>query len=569
MRNLSEYTPAWSIQAPLTTPYKDILTEDALAFLTVLQRRFNQARKIVLKDRATIQHQINHGWKPHFLFETTTIRQNKWVIAPVPADLQDRRVEITGPVERKMIINALNSGANIFMADFEDSHTPTWGNTIQGHINLKDAINGTISHVNENGKEYRLHKKVATLMVRPRGWHLSEKHILIDGEPASASLVDFGLYFYHNALALLQKGTGPYFYLPKMESYKEARLWNEVFVFAQDYCGIPQGTIKATVLVETILATFQLHEILWELKDHSAGMNCGRWDYIFSFIKKFRNIPHHIFPERSQVTMTVPCMRAYTQLVIQTCHQRGAHAIGGMAAQIPVKDNVTANEMALEKVKADKLREVTDGHDGTWVAHPGLVPVALEIFNEHMPTPNQLQNKREDFHCTEATLLQVPEGTITEEGVRANINIGILYLESWLRGNGAAAIHNLMEDAATAEISRTQLWQWLQEKALLADGRLFTQPLYEEWRDDEIERIKQTVGSMQYQQGQFVQAICLFNRLVVNEAFEEFLTVPAYDIILSNNDKKVCLEQPGIAAEPESVQEPENTHSHGMHYINQ
>ncbi|THU38351.1 malate synthase A [Niastella caeni] len=567
MRNLTEHPLAWSIQAPQPTAYNSILTPGALQFLTELQRRFNQARKIVLMERATIQHQINHGWKPQFLPETAAIRNSKWTVAPVPADLRDRRVEITGPVERKMIINALNSGASIFMADFEDSHTPTWDNTIQGQINLKDAINRTISYVNENGKEYRLQEKVATLMVRPRGWHLTEKHILIDGEPASASLVDFGLYFYHNAKTLIENGTGPYFYLPKMESYKEARLWNDVFVFAQDYCGIPQGTIKATVLVETILATFQLHEILWVLSDHSAGMNCGRWDYIFSFIKKFRNIPGHIFPDRSQVTMTVPCMRAYTQLVIQTCHQRGAHAIGGMAAQIPIKNNAKANEIALEKVKADKLREVTDGHDGTWVAHPGLVPVALEIFNTHMATPNQLHRTREDFYCTEATLLHIPEGTITEEGIRTNISVGILYMESWLRGNGAAAINNLMEDAATAEICRTQLWQWLHEESQLADGRLFNQALYEDWRDEEIEKIRQTVGSLQYQQGQFVQAICLFNRLVVNEAFEEFLTIPAYDAILSNNDKKVC-QEPGEAevSEPEKVQEPEIAHSHDMHY---
>lgn len=556
MRKETEQQVACSIQAPLTPAYKSILTREALAFLTELHRRFNQARKIVLLERATIQHQINHGWKPGFLPETTNIRLSNWSIAPVPADLQNRRVEITGPVERKMIINALNSGANIFMADFEDSHTPTWHNTMQGQINLRDAINGTISYINENGKEYRLQEKVATLMVRPRGWHLTEKHILIDGEPASASLVDFGLYFFNNAATLLEKGTGPYFYLPKMESHKEARLWNDVFVFAQDYCGIPQGTIKATVLVETILATFQLHEILWALKDHSAGMNCGRWDYIFSFIKKFRNIPGHVLPDRSQITMTVPFMRAYTQLVIQTCHQRGAHAIGGMAAQIPVKDNATANEMALEKVKADKLREVTDGHDGTWVAHPGLVPVALEIFNTHMPTANQLHRKQDDFHCTEATLLQVPEGAITEEGIRANINIGILYIESWLRGNGAAAIHNLMEDAATAEICRTQLWQWLHDETPLADGRMFNHALYEDWRDDEIEKIKQTVGSLQYQQGQFVQAICLFNRLIVNESFEEFFTIPAYDAILSNDDKKVCVDQPAKTAKSETVQEP-------------
>jgi malate synthase len=550
MRKLTTQPPpvhgaAWRIPALLPPAYKNMLTPGALQFLVELQRRFNQARKILLHERTIIQHQIDHGWNPQFLAETKDIREGSWVVAPVPADLLDRRVEITGPVERKMIINALNSGASIFMADFEDSNTPTWANTIQGQINLKDAINRTIFHVNENGKEYRLHEKVATLMVRPRGWHLEEKHILIDGEPASASLVDFGLYFYHNAKELLQRGTGPYFYLPKMESHKEARLWNNVFVFAQDYCGIPQGTIKATVLVETILASFQLHEILWELKEHSAGMNCGRWDYIFSFIKKFRNRPNYVFPDRSQITMTAPCMRAYTQLVIQTCHRRQTHAIGGMAAQIPVKDNDAANETAFEKVKADKLREVNDGHDGTWVAHPGLVPVALEIFNKHMPAANQLQRKRDDFSCTGADLLQLPEGAITEEGIRANISIGILYLESWLRGNGAAAIYNCMEDTATAEISRTQLWQWLHEYTRLKDGRIFSLELYEDWRDEEIEKIKQLVGSLQYQQGQFVQAISLFNRHVVTDAFEEFLTLPAYDILLSNIEKYEQQQQPG------------------------
>lgn len=545
MRELStQPAPAWHITAPLPAAYNNILTNEALQFLAELHRRFNNTRKMLLQERTTIQQQINQGWKPHFLPETTVIRESSWVVAPAPADLLDRRVEITGPVERKMIINALNSGASIFMADFEDSHTPTWDNTIQGQINLKDAIDRTIFYVNENGKEYRLHERTATLMVRPRGWHLTEKHILIDGEPASAGLVDFGLYFFHNAKKLLQHGTGPYFYLPKMESYKEARLWNSVFVFAQDYCGIPQGAIKATVLVETILAVFQLHEILWELKDHSAGMNCGRWDYIFSFIKKFRDLPGYVFPDRSQVTMTVPFMRAYTQLVIQTCHQRQAHAIGGMAAQIPVRNNDAANQLAFEKVKADKLREVIDGHDGTWVAHPGLVPVALEIFNTHMPSANQLHRKREDVRSTGADLLQIPEGTITEEGVRSNISIGILYLESWLHGNGAAAIYNCMEDAATAEISRSQLWQWLHYNVRLADGRIFSQPLYEEWRDDEIEKIKQMVGSLQYQQGQYIQAICLFNRQVVNESFEEFLTLSAYDIILSNIGKKNGREQP-------------------------
>ncbi|HEY0609024.1 MAG TPA: malate synthase A [Chitinophaga sp.] len=534
---------AVEINGPLPPSYQNILTPDALTFLVALQRQFNPTRKKLLIDREQLQLRIDNGWTPHFLPETTSIREGKWRVNPAPPDLQDRRVEITGPVDRKMIINALNSGAKIFMADFEDSNAPNWDNTIEGQINLRDAINGIISYTNaENGKVYVLAEKTATLMVRPRGWHLVEKHLLIDHEPASASLVDFGLFFFHNARTLLEKGSGPYFYLPKLEHYKEARLWNEVFLFAQNYCGIPSGTIKATVLVETILAPFQLHEILWELREHSAGMNCGRWDYIFSFIKKFKTIPNHIFPDRSQVTMTVPFMRAYTQLVIKTCHEREAHAIGGMAAQIPVKNNPAVNEAALEKVKADKLREVQDGHDGTWVAHPGLVQVAMEIFDKYMPEANQLSRKREDFHCSEEALLQVPEGTITEAGIRSNINVGILYLESWLRGNGAAAIHNLMEDAATAEISRTQIWQWLHYGAKLADGRVFDYGLYEGLRDDEIEQIQQTVGCLQYQQGYYVQAICLFNRLVVQEKFEEFLTLSAYDIILSNSERKACTE---------------------------
>ncbi|HVK46306.1 MAG TPA: malate synthase A, partial [Pseudobacter sp.] len=461
------------ITGPLQPGYEHVLNEATLSFLVALQRSFNQRRKILLLEREQTQQRIDAGWKPGFLPETKAVRESEWTVDPVPDDLQDRRVEITGPVDRKMIINALNSGARVFMADFEDSNAPSWKNIIEGQINLTDAVNGSITYIPEgNGKVYTLNARTATLMVRPRGWHLEEKHILIDGEPASASLVDFGLFFIRNARQLLSKGSGPYFYLPKLEHYKEARLWNDVFVFAQDYCGIPQGSIKATVLVETILAPFQLHEILYELRHHSAGMNCGRWDYIFSFIKKFRNQPGFIFPDRAQVTMTVPCMRAYTQLVIKTCHERGAHAIGGMAAQIPVKNNQAANDAALEKVKADKLREVKDGHDGTWVAHPGLVSAAMKIFDEYMPEPNQLYRKREEFHCTEEELLEIPQGTITEAGIRANINVGILYLESWLRGNGAAAIHNLMEDAATAEISRTQLWQWLKSNVKLADGRI-------------------------------------------------------------------------------------------------
>ncbi|QEC45837.1 malate synthase A [Pseudobacter ginsenosidimutans] len=545
------------ITGPLHPGYEHVLNDEALRFLVALQRSFNHRRKVLLLEREQNQQRIDQGWKPGFLAETKSIREGKWTVDPVPDDLQDRRVEITGPVDRKMIINALNSGAKVFMADFEDSNAPNWRNIIEGQINLTDAIDGSIRFVApDNGKEYALNEHTATLMVRPRGWHLEEKHILIDGEPASASLVDFGLFFIRNARKLISKGSGPYFYLPKLEHYKEARLWNDVFVFAQDYCGIPQGTIKATVLVETILASFQLHEILHELRHHSAGMNCGRWDYIFSFIKKFRNIQGYVFPDRSQVTMTVPFMRAYTQLVIKTCHERGAHAIGGMAAQIPVKNNPEANRTAIEKVKADKIREVKDGHDGTWVAHPGLVATAMEIFDEYMPERNQLYRKREDFSCTEAELLQLPTGNITETGIRANINVGILYLESWLRGNGAAAIHHLMEDAATAEISRTQLWQWLNSKAKLSDGRIFDQQLYEDLRDDEIESIQSSVGSEGYQKGKYVEAICIFNRLVVQPAFEEFLTTQAYQSILSNAERKQCTEEI-ISVNPLTIPEEE------------
>jgi malate synthase len=520
------------IQAPFSETHAEILTPKALQFLFELHVRFNQRRKDLLLERVRKQEELNDGVYPHFLPLTKAIRESKWLIAPIPDDLQDRRVEITGPVDRKMIINALNSGAKVFMADFEDSNSPSWKNNIDGQINLRDAINKTISFkAPDNGKEYRLAEKIATLMVRPRGWHLLEKHIIINEEPISGGLMDFGLYLFHNARQLIQNGSGPYFYLPKLESYKEARLWNDVFVFAQTYLGINHGTIKATVLIETILAPFQLHEILWELRDHSAGLNCGRWDYIFSFIKKFRNVPGFIFPDRSQVTMTVPFMRAYTQLVIRTCHERGAHAMGGMAAQIPIKGNEAANNAALEKVRADKLREVQDGHDGTWVAHPGLVPIAMEIFNEHMKTPNQIERKREDVQVTENDLLEPPKGTITEEGLRMNINVGILYIESWLRGNGAAAIYNLMEDAATAEISRTQVWQWLQNKASLNDGRVITPALYQTIRDEEIVKIKEYVGSQAFEEGRFEEAVAIFDRLVLQKEFEEFLTLPAYNFI--------------------------------------
>ncbi|MEL6718871.1 MAG: malate synthase A, partial [Bacteroidota bacterium] len=467
------------IHAEMKEEYAAILTLGAQDFLVELHTRFNERRKQLLQARVERQERLDQGELPQFLENTAHIRNAEWEVAPIPADLQDRRVEITGPVDRKMVINALNSGAKVFMADFEDSNTPSWHNNIQGQINLRDAIDGTIDFINpKNGKYYKLNEETATLLIRPRGWHLEEKNITYKGEKMSGSLVDFGLYCYHNARNLINRGSGPYFYLPKMESHLEARLWNDVFVFAQEYLMIPQKTIKATVLIETILASFELNEILYELKDHSAGLNCGRWDYIFSYIKKLRKLEGYVLPDRAKVGMTTPFMSAYSQLVIQTCHKRGVHAMGGMAAQIPIKNDDAANQNALDKVRKDKLLEVKNGHDGTWVAHPALVPVAMEIFDEHMPQPNQIDNKRLDVQVSEKDLIHPPIGTITEAGLRLNINVGILYIESWLRGNGAAAIYHLMEDAATAEISRTQLWQWIQNGAKLEDGRTITYEMY-------------------------------------------------------------------------------------------
>ena len=521
-----------SINGTFSEQYAEILTPEASAFLLELHTKFNEKRKDLFQKRQARQKDINNNVLPDFLPETKNIRESDWTVAPLPKDLLDRRVEITGPVDRKMVINALNSGAKVFMADFEDSNSPNWKNNIEGQINLRDAINGTITFENpKNGKFYQLNETTATLMVRPRGWHLEEKNIVVGGEAMSGGLVDFGLFFFHNAKNLIAKGSGPYFYLPKMEGHLEARLWNEVFVFAQDYLGVPQKTIKATVLIETILASFELNEILYELRDHSAGLNCGRWDYIFSFIKRFRNLPGYVMPNRSKVGMTTPFMSAYSQLVIKTCHKRNVHAMGGMAAQIPIKNDAEANEKAINKVKADKLLEVKNGHDGTWVAHPGLVKVAMDIFDEYMPTPNQIDNKREDVNISAANLIEVPEGTITEEGVRKNINVGILYVESWLRGVGAAAIYNLMEDAATAEISRTQLWQWIKAGAKLEDGRTVTYDLYKSLLPSELEKIKAYVGEEKYNKGKFDTAITLFDRLVKEDDFIEFLTLPAYELI--------------------------------------
>ena len=510
--------------------FEEILTPAALQFVERLERQFGARRKELLEKRKVIQAEINQGKMPAFLEETRHIRESNWTINPLPNDLKDRRVEITGPVDRKMIINALNSGAKLFMADFEDANSPTWSNCIEGQINLRDAIRGTISFENPNGKSYKLNEKIAVLKVRPRGWHLEEKHVLLDGQAISGSLFDFGLYFFHNAKALMEKGSGPYFYLPKIENHLEARLWNDVFVYAQKELEIPQGTIKATVLIETILAAFEMDEILYELKEHSAGLNCGRWDYIFSFLKKFRNFDHVIFPDRAQVTMTVPNMRAYSLLAIKTCHRRNAPAIGGMAAQIPVKGDAAKNDEAFAKVRADKEREARDGHDGTWVAHPGMVSTAKEVFDLLVEKPNQIHRKREDVQVEASDLLQVPEGTITEEGLRTNVNVGIQYIASWLSGRGAAPINNLMEDAATAEISRAQVWQWIRHpKGILEDGRNITKELFLSIKEEELEKIKAEVGEAAFQTEHFIEAAKLFEELSLADDFADFLTNPAYE----------------------------------------
>ncbi|MBV6477793.1 MAG: Malate synthase A [Ignavibacteria bacterium] len=516
----------------LKNNYAEILSDDALDFVHELHKNFNERRLELLRKREERQQQINSGIMPDFLPETKSIREGNWTVAEIPDDLKDRRVEITGPVDRKMIINALNSGANVFMADFEDSNSPTWENIIEGQINLKDAIERTISFTNPDGKLYKLNEKTAVLMVRPRGLHLNEKNAKSDGQEISGSFFDFGLYFFHNAKKLLQSGTGPYFYLPKLENHLEARLWNDAFDFAQDYIGIPRGTIRATVLIETILAAFEMDEILYELKDHSSGLNCGRWDYIFSFIKKFRNFSEFVLPDRSLVTMNVHFLKSYSQLVIKTCHKRGIHAMGGMAAQIPIKNNPEKNNEAIAKIKADKEREANDGHDGTWVAHPGLIGIAKDIFDNLMPEANQISNKRNDVNVTAKDLLEVPEGEITEDGLRQNINVSIQYLEAWLKGNGCVPIYNLMEDAATVEISRAQIWQWIHhEKGILKDGRKVTEELYKKLLEEELVKIKSIVGDQNYRDGKYETAVKLFNKLSTDKNFNEFLTLIAYDFI--------------------------------------
>lgn len=512
---------------------QDLLTKEAAIFLEKLHHRFEACRKELLQKREVRQKAFDNGVTPDFLDSTKDIRESDWTVAPVPNDLQDRRVEITGPAgDPKMVINAFNSGAKVFMADFEDANSPTFENTMQGQINLREAIRGTLTFTSEKGKEYRLNEEIATLIVRPRGWHLIEKYFHIKHEPISASLFDFGLFFFHNADALIDKGSGPYFYLPKLESAEEARLWNDVFVFSQNELGIPQGTIKATVLIETILAAFEADEILYELKDHSAGLNCGRWDYIFSTIKKFRSHDQFILPDRSQVTMEVPFMRAYTLYVVKTCHKRNAHAIGGMAAQIPVKNDPQANEDAFQKIAKDKEREVNDGFDGSWVAHPGLIATVKNVFDEKMPASNQINKKRDDIQVNAEELIAVPEGNITETGLRMNISVGIQYIEAWLRGKGAVPLFNLMEDAATAEISRAQVWQWIRHpKGILDDGRKVTFALVEELIEEELQKIQATYGSEVYHSGRFDEATELFTKLIKDDTFTEFLTIPGYDYL--------------------------------------
>ncbi len=510
--------------------HQNILTPEALKFLSELHQKFNAKRIELLHKRVLQQELFDQGNLPQFPKETESIRNSDWIAAPIPDQLRDRRVEITGPVDRKMVINALNSGAKVFMADFEDSCSPTFQNLMEGQQNLIDAIRKTIT-LEQNGKTYQLNETSATLLVRPRGLHLEEKNLKINGQQLSGSLVDFGLYFFHNVLELQKQHLGVYLYLPKLEEYTEARWWNEVFEFAQDYFKVPVGTIKATVLIETITASFRLDEIIYELKNHIAGLNCGRWDYIFSYIKKLQNHPNFMVPDRDQVTMTSPFMSAYSLRVIQVCHKRNILAIGGMAAQIPIKNNDEANKIAFEKVKADKEREVKNGHDGTWVAHPGMVDLALKVFNENMPTPNQMHIKRNELHITEEQLLELPKGTITENGVRKNINVGILYIESWLMGTGAAALYHLMEDAATAEISRTQLWLWLKKQIKLDTDEVLSKTFYERLIEEELLKIKEYVGEERYNSGQFEVATQLFSKLIFSEKLDDFLTLEAYNYI--------------------------------------
>jgi len=527
------FGPGIEITGQLRPGYEQVLTPEALSFVARLQRAFGGRRNELLAARAARQAEFDRGKRPDFLPETHAVRESDWTCAPYLPDIADRRVEITGPVDRKMIINALNSGANVYMADFEDANTPMWDNNVQGQINLRDAVRRRIDYVSPEGKSYRLNDQLAVLFVRARGWHLAEKHVKIDGELVSGGIFDFGLYFFHNAKELIARGSGPYFYLPKLESHLEARLWNDVFVMAQDELGIPRGTIKATVLIETILAAFEMDEILYELREHSAGLNAGRWDYIFSCIKKFQHSRDFCLADRALVTMTTHFMRSYAELLVKTCHRRNIHAMGGMAAQIPVKNDEAANREAFAKVKADKEREATIGHDGTWVAHPALVPVAKEAFDRLMPTGNQIaQKKRADVKVTGADLLHFePERPITENGLRLNINVAIQYIGAWLAGQGAVPIFNLMEDAATAEISRSQVWQWIRSpKGKLDDGRKVSKEMVAAMIPEELAKIRDYLGAG-YGDGKYDDASKIFADLVGNDTFVEFLTLPAYQRI--------------------------------------
>src|SRR5581483_11895941 len=496
-----------AVTGRITAEFAPILTQPALAFIAKLHRAFEPRRQELLARRAARQREFDAGKRPDFLAETASVRQSEWRIAAQPKDLLDRRVEITGPTDRKMVINALNSGASTFMADFEDANCPSWHNMVDGQLNLRDAVRRTI-RFEQGNKHYQLSEKTAVLIVRPRGWHLDEKHVSVDGKPVSGALFDFALYFFHNAAELVARGTGPYFYLPKMESHLEARLWNGVFVFSQQELGIPRGTIRATALIETVVAAFEMDEILYELREHSAGLNIGRWDYIFSCIKKFRADPQFCLADRAQVPMLAPFMRAYALLLVKTCHRRGAPAMGGMAAQIPIKNDPAANDAALEKVRQDKLREVTDGCDGTWVAHPGLVPIAKAVFDQHMPQPNQYGRQRPDVQASAADLLRFePEKPITEAGLRNNISVGIQYLGAWLAGNGCVPVFHLMEDAATAEISRSQIWQWIRsEKGVLEDGRKVTKELFSALLREEMPKVRGTLGEAAWRAGRYEEA---------------------------------------------------------------
>jgi malate synthase len=518
------------LKGPISGRGAEVLTREALEFVAGLQHEFGARRMELLRLRDERQARLDAGESPEFMPSTKSVRESEWRVAPVARDLQDRRVEITGPTDRKMLINALNSGARVFMADFEDANTPTWTNLVEGQVNLIDAIERTLDFTSPEGKEYRLNDQVATLVVRPRGWHLEERHVEVGGKPMSGSLFDFGLYFFHNAKRLLEKGSGPYFYLPKLESHLEARLWNDVFNSAQDAMSVPRGTIRATVLIETILAAFEMEEILYELRDHSSGLNAGRWDYIFSIIKKFRNRPDFVLPDRVQVTMAVPFMRAYTELLVKTCHRRGAHAMGGMAAFIPSRRDAEVNRVALAKVKEDKDREAQAGFDGTWVAHPDLVATATEAFDRVLgERPNQLERQRPEVTVTSAQLIDVsvPDGTITENGLRLNVSVGIQYIESWMRGVGAAAINNLMEDVATAEISRSQVWQWIRHSSRLSEGTPVTADLVREIADDELAKVRERIGEELWAKGRFAEAREAFEEVALSESFPAFLTLVA------------------------------------------